>query len=251
MSRPLIGITTYHRETAGRSRFTLPSAYVDALRAANGLAVLVTPGEAEPEELLERLDGLVLSGGGDLDPASYGADAHARVYSVSPERDALEIALLKGALGRGLPTLAICRGMQILNVALGGDLHVHLPDVVGETVNHRSSQTEAASHPVRVESGSWLAERLGAAEIAAVPSWHHQAIDRLGAGLRPVAWAPDDVIEAVELRGEAQLVAVQWHPELAGAAPCGGGLFEALVSRARDYARTRGVGGQGRHSGRR
>jgi putative glutamine amidotransferase len=239
VARPLIGITTYHRETAGRSRFTLPSAYVDALRAANGLAVLVTPGEAEPEALLERLDGLVLSGGGDLDPSSYGAGPHARTYSVSPERDALEIALLRGALERSLPTLAICRGMQILNVALGGDLHVHLPDVVGESIAHRSSQTEAAAHPVRLEAGSRLAQRLGSAELASVPSWHHQALNRLGAGLRPVAWAPDDVIEAVELRGEARLVAVQWHPELAGATPSGGGLFEALVEQALDYARSR------------
>lgn len=239
MSRPLIGITTYHRETAGRSRFTLPSAYVDALRAAQGLAVLVMPGEAEPAELLARLDGLVLSGGGDLDPASYGRDGHARTYGVSPERDAFELALLRGALERGLPTLAICRGMQILNVALGGDLHGHLPDVVGEAVSHRSSQTEATLHAVRVAAGSRLAERLGAGELGAVPSWHHQAIDRLGAGLRPVAWAPDDVVEAVELPGEAQILAVQWHPELAGPTPAGAGLFEALVSRARDHARSR------------
>jgi putative glutamine amidotransferase len=236
--RPLIGITTYHRETAGRSRFTLPSAYVDALRAANGLGVLLTPGEAEPEELLERLDGLVLSGGGDLDPASYGADCHARVYSVSPERDSFEVALLRGALERGLPTLAICRGLQILNVALGGELHGHLPDVVGDAIAHRASQTEAALHAVRLEAGSRLAARLGGS-LASVPSWHHQAVSRLGAGLRPVAWAPDDVIEAVELPGEAQVVAVQWHPELAGAAAHGRGLFEELVSRAQGYARSR------------
>jgi len=253
VSRPLIGITTYHRETVGRSRFTLPSAYVDALRAAHGLAVLVTPGEAAPEELLSRLDGLVLSGGGDLDPASYGADAHTRTYSVSPERDAFEIALLRGALERGMPTLAICRGMQILNVALGGDLHIHLPDAVGEAIAHRSSQIEAASHPVRVSGGSSLRDRLGAEEISSVPSWHHQAIDRLGAGLLPVAWAPDDVIEAVELRGERQLIAVQWHPELAGPTPSGAGLFEDLVARARSYARSRRGrrGGQGARSARR
>jgi putative glutamine amidotransferase len=115
VARPLIGITTDHRETSGRSRFTVPSAYVDALRASRGLAVLATPGEEEPEELLERLDGLVLSGGGDLDPASHGAEPRADTYSVSPERDAFEIALIRGALARGLPTLAICRGMQILN----------------------------------------------------------------------------------------------------------------------------------------
>ena len=237
MRRPLIGISTYHRETAGRSRFSLPSAYVDALRAADGLGVLLTPGETEPEALLDRLDGLVLSGGGDLDPARYGGDTHARTYSVSPERDEFELALLRGALERGLPVLAICRGMQVLNVALGGSLHAHLPDVVGEAVVHRLSQTEAAAHPVRVERGSQLAERLGAAELAAVPSWHHQALDRLGTGLRPVAWAPDEVIEAVELAGAPQLVAVQWHPELAGAAAEGRGLFAALVARAREHAR--------------
>jgi len=231
-ARPLIGITTYHRETSGRSRFTLPSAYVDALRAAGGLGVLLAPGDDDPEALLERLDGLVLSGGGDLDPASYGGDGHARTYSVSSERDAFELALLRGALARGTPVLAICRGMQILNVALGGDLHPHLPDVVGDAVMHRASQTEVASHPVRLETGSALAERIGADALAKVPSWHHQGLRRLGTGLRPIAWAPDDVIEAVELRGEPQLIAVQWHPELAGASRQGRGLFAALVTGA-------------------
>ena len=232
MRRPLIGITTYHRETSGRDRFTVPSAYVDALRAGGGLAVLIAPGDEAPGELLARLDGLVLSGGGDLDPASYGGDPHARTYSVSPERDQFELALLRGALERGTPTLAICRGMQLLNVVLGGDLHPHLPDVVGDAVTHRVSQTEAASHPVRVESPSALAGQLGADRLEAVPSWHHQALRRLGSGLRPVAWAPDEVIEAVELSGEPQLIAVQWHPELAGAAVHGRGLFERLVSAA-------------------
>ena len=236
MARPLIGITSYHRETSGRSRFTLPSAYVDALRASRGLAVLATPGEQAPEELLERLDGLVLSGGGDLDPGSYGAEARAHTYAVSPERDAFEIALIRGALARGMPTLAICRGMQILNVALGGDLHGHLPDVVGGAVTHRSSQTEAASHPVRVEAGTRLAAQLGARSLPAVPSWHHQALCRLGTGLRAVAWAPDGVIEAVELPGASQLVAVQWHPELAGEAVEGRGLFDWLAASAVDYA---------------
>ena len=236
MRRPLIGITTYHRETSGRDRFTVPSAYVDALRAGGGLAVLIAPGDEAPEELLVRLDGLVLSGGGDLAPASYGGDAHVRTYSVSPERDQFELALLRGALERGTPTLAICRGMQILNVALGGDLHPHLPDVVGGAVTHRVSQTEVAFHPVRLESGSALAGQLGADRLDAVPSWHHQALRRLGSGLRPVAWAPDDVIEAVELRGAKHLIAVQWHPELAGAAAQGRGLFARLVSGALAHA---------------
>jgi putative glutamine amidotransferase len=211
------------------------------LRAGGGLAVLIAPGDDAPEELITRLDGLVLSGGGDLDPAAYGGDSHTRTYSVSPERDRFELALLREALERGTPTLAICRGMQILNIALGGDLHAHLPDVVGEAVVHRVSQTEAASHAVRLETGSALAARLGGRELAAVPSWHHQALRRLGSGLRPVAWAPDDVIEAVELRGEPQLIAVQWHPELAGGAAEGRGLFAALVSGAAEHARVRGA----------
>jgi putative glutamine amidotransferase len=236
LRRPLIGITTYHRETSGRDRFTVPSAYVDALRAGGGLAVLIAPGDEAPEELLVRLDGLVLSGGGDLDPASYGGDAHSRTYSVSPERDRFELALLRGALERGTPTLAICRGMQLLNVVLGGDLHPHLPDVVGDAVTHRASQTQAASHPVRLESGSALAGQLASTQLDSVPSWHHQALRRLGSGLRPVAWAPDDVIEAVELRGEPQLIAVQWHPELAGASVQGRGLFALLVSAATVHA---------------
>jgi len=235
--RPLIGITTYHRETRGRGRFTVPSAYVDALRSGGGLAVLVAPGDEVPEELLVRLDGLVLSGGGDLDPASYGGDTHARSYAVSPERDRFELALLRGALERGTPTLAICRGMQLLNVALGGDLHPHLPDVVGEQVVHRLSQTEAAAHPVRFERGSALAGLLGSDRLEAVPSWHHQALRRLGSGLRPIAWAPDEVIEAVELAGAPHVTAVQWHPELAGAAAAGRGLFAALVAHAAERAR--------------
>jgi putative glutamine amidotransferase len=122
--------------------------------------------------------------------------------------------------------------MQVLNVVLGGDLHVHLPDVVGDRVTHRSSQTEAASHAVRVAAGSHLAGALGVQELPAVPSWHHQGLSRLGSGLRVVAWAPDDVVEAVELGSEAQLVAVQWHPELASAAAPGRPLFEGLVAGA-------------------
>jgi putative glutamine amidotransferase len=236
LRRPLIGITTYHRETSGRSRFTVPSAYVDALRSGGGLAVLIAPGEAAPEELLLRLDGLVLSGGGDVDPTSYGGDAHERSYALSPERDRFELALLRGALERGTPVLAICRGMQLLNVALGGDLHPHLPDVVGERVTHRRSQTEAAAHPVRLERGSALAGLLRSDRLEAVPSWHHQALRRLGSGLRPIAWAPDEVVEAVELARAPHVTAVQWHPELAGAAAAGRGLFAALVASAALHA---------------
>jgi putative glutamine amidotransferase len=230
MSRRWIGVTTYRRERDGRARFTLPAAYVDAVRAVGGVAVLLSPGDDAPDQLLARLDGLVLSGGGDLDPSFSGAAVHGAVYGTCAERDAFEIALARAAIALGTPTLAICRGLQIVNVARGGTLHGHLPDVVGDRVPHRASQQEATAHPVRIDPGSALAGALGAERLASVPSWHHQAIDRLGEGLAPVGWAEDRVIEAVELAGAPALTAVQWHPELdmAPEAP-GRRLFERLA----------------------
>jgi putative glutamine amidotransferase len=225
-------VTTYRREAEGRERFTLPAAYVNAVREVGGVAVLLAPGEATPEELLARLDGLVLSGGGDLDPQFSGAAAHVTVYGTCPERDAFEIALARAAVASDLPTLAICRGLQVLNVARGGTLHAHLPDVVGDAVAHRSSQVLSTSHPVRLAADSALASALGGESLASVPSWHHQAIARLGDGLTPVAWAADGVIEAAELAGAQRLTAVQWHPELDMAhGAAGRQLFEQLVLR--------------------
>jgi putative glutamine amidotransferase len=212
--RPLIGVTTYHREIEERPRFCLPSAYVDAVRAAGGMPVLLTPGEERPAELLESLEALVFSGGGDLDPAHFGGSDHPSCYFICEERDAFELELIRAALERETPVLAICRGSQVLNVALGGSLHSHLEEVVGDAILHRESQTLHTYHPVKLDPGSRLAELLGATELAEVASWHHQAVDRLGAGLRPVAWAPDGTVEALELIDAPQLLAVQWHPEL-------------------------------------
>ena len=231
MTAPLIGITTYHREAEGRPRFTIPSSYVDAVRDAGGTAVLLAPGESSPGDLLDRLDGLVLTGGGDLDPA-FGAPPHPATYFTCPERDAFEIALVDAALARETPTLAICRGMQILNAARGGSLHPHLVERVGETVIHRLSQDEAAAHAVEIAAGSLLAEAQGATHVETVPSWHHQCVQALGEGLRAVAWAPDGVVEAVE-SASARLLAVQWHPELAPVGSAGRRLFDRLVGWAR------------------
>ncbi len=213
-ARPLVGVTTYHREIDERARFHLPSAYVDAVRAGGGLPVLLTPGEERPAELLESLDALVFSGGGDLDPAHFGGDDHPDSYFICEERDAFELQLMRAALERETPILAICRGSQVLNVALGGSLHSHLEDVVGDAILHRESQTCHSYHPVKLDPESRLAALLGAAELAEVASWHHQAVDRLGAGLRAVAWAPDGTVEALELSEAPRLLAVQWHPEL-------------------------------------
>jgi putative glutamine amidotransferase len=192
--------------------------------------VLLAPGEESPADLLEKLDGLVLSGGGDVDPQFSGSPAHDSVYGTSPERDAFEIALARRAIQLGTPTLAICRGLQVLNVARGGTLHGHLPDIVGDKVSHRTSQVEATTHAVRIARSCLLAAVLGTSSLASVPSWHHQAIDRLGDGLVSVAWAEDGVIEAVELIGAPAMTAVQWHPELdlQPGAP-GRRLFEQLT----------------------
>jgi putative glutamine amidotransferase len=213
LTAPLVGITTYHREREGRPRFTLPDAYVEAVRGAGGVPVLLPPGERRPERMLASLDALVLSGGGDLDPACHGGGEHESVYFVCPERDEFEVELVRAALGAGLPLLAICRGMQVLNVALGGDVHLHAPDVFGAEVAHRESQDAHTHHGVELAPDSVLGALLGA-RIERVASWHHQAVNRLGEGLRATGWAADGLVEAVELDGAPQVLAVQWHPEL-------------------------------------
>ncbi|HSJ98611.1 MAG TPA: gamma-glutamyl-gamma-aminobutyrate hydrolase family protein [Myxococcota bacterium] len=242
MRRPLIGITTYHRERSGRERYHVPAAYVDAVRLGGGLPVLLPPGDSRPDEILASLDGLVLCGGGDIDPGLFGgASGHEALYSTCAERDGFELALVRDALARRTPLLAICRGLQVLNVALGGDLHVHLPDVVGDRVAHRLSREQHNLHPVRIEPGCGLAGVLGAAELE-VASWHHQAIDRLGEGLQAVAWAADGTVEAVELPGRPEVLAVQWHPELQATEPGSPQrrLFEALAERAARAVRAAG-----------
>lgn len=234
--RPLIGLTTYP-PNAG-DRYELPRPYVDAVRRAGGEPLLVPPGLDDPAGLLERLDGLVLAGGGDIDPARYGAPPHETVYAVHPDRDASELALAALVVEQGTPTLAVCRGAQVLNVALGGTLHVHLPDVVDGTVVHRKAlelqgMPGPTPHEVDVVAGSLLADVMQATRVTPM-SWHHQAVDRLGEGLRVVARAADGTVEALEHDSHPWLGVVQWHPELTAAGdPTQQRLFDALVDRAR------------------
>ena len=211
--KPLIGITTYHREGVERPRFFLPTAYVDAIRVSGGVPALLPPGEAEIDELLERVDGLVFGGGGDIHPERHGGTHHAASYFIDHERDEFELKLVARALERGTPTLAICRGLQVVNVALGGTLHVHLPDLgVAETF-HRTTQELHAFHDVRLEPGSRLAQVFSEVEFS-VASWHHQGVARLGDGVKATGWASDGTVEALEVAGAPHLMAVQWHPEL-------------------------------------
>ncbi len=211
-ARPLIGITTYATNENGD--VTLPVNYVDSVRRANGIPVLISPGESNTVQLLDRLDGLVLAGGGDIDPQCYGCpDVHESVYMLSADRDQTELNLARYTLERKLPTLAICRGIQIINVVLGGTLHQHLPDHVGEDVLHRAPPREPTPHAVEVSPESQIGAVMQATTVETM-SWHHQAIHEPAEPLRVVATAPDGVIEAVEHPEHPELLAVQWHPEL-------------------------------------
>ena len=231
MRRPVIGITTYGRDED--NRFRLPCAYVDAVRRAGGFAVLIPPGDAAGDELFGLVDGVILAGGGDLDPASYGGRPHEMVYSVDPQRDRTELELARRLADSRVPTLAICRGHQVVNVALGGTLHEHLPDVVGDAVLHRLPPREPTEHRVSIVRESRLASLLGETSFVAA-SWHHQAVDKVAAPLAVVAHAPDGTIEACEMPAHPWLFSVQWHPELsAHTSATQQRLFDALVEACR------------------
>ena len=242
-ARPLIGVSTSEVRTADhvhpapqsepmRRELALGLAYLEAVDRAGGLPVILSPLD-DVDGLLDRLDGLCLSGGPDLHPQAYGAEPHPRLGPTEPRLDLFELTLARHAQMRRMPLLAICRGQQVLNVARGGTLHQHLPDVVGHDVEHRQHEhARHATHPVRVEPNSRLGRLLGGDHVK-VNSFHHQAIDRLGTGLRPVAWSSDGVIEGVEARGSGFTVGVQWHAEcLADHDPLFRGLVRAAGRRA-------------------
>jgi putative glutamine amidotransferase len=204
---------------------------VDAVRRAGGEPVLLLPPMAAPlGDVIARFDGLLLVGGGDVEPGAYGeSNHHPGVYGVDPQRDGAEIGLVRNAAEAELPTLAICRGIQVMNVAFGGTLIQHLPDRP-EMLEHRKLEIERM-HSVRVAEPSRLAAATGRTSLDGA-SRHHQGLDRLGDGLIPVAWADDELVEAVEHR-DGWVVGVQWHPEVTAAAdPAQQALFDALVRQA-------------------
>jgi putative glutamine amidotransferase len=197
---------------------------------AGGLPVVLPPLEGDAvAPLVTQLSGVCLSGGPDLDPASYDADRDPHLGPIEPALDAFELAVAREADRLGIPILGICRGCQTLNVARGGTLHQHLPDVTDGTVDHRQTASgRMPTHAVRIEPGSRLAEIVGT-EGLEVNSFHHQAVDRLGHGLRAVAWSPDGVVEAIEEPGAGLLLGVQWHAETLTDDPGQLALFSALV----------------------
>jgi putative glutamine amidotransferase len=234
--RPLIGITASVEE-ASYGAWTSPSAlvplvYVQAVEKAGGRAFVVPPSEETAEETLDVLDGILFSGGADLDPAKYGSKPHPETYPDRPERDQAELALLTAALERDMPVLAVCRGSQILNVARGGDLVQHLPEVLGHE-RHRHTPGEFADHDVNLAPASRVGALLG--ERAPVKSHHHQGFGRIGEGLSESGWAEDGTVEALEDPSKRFAVGVLWHPEEGEDMA----LFEGLVQEARRYRKER------------
>jgi putative glutamine amidotransferase len=233
--RPLIGISSYARGGT-RLSFSVPCEYVDAIRRAGGVPIVLPPVLGPVPEMLEAISGLILPGGGDIHPEHYGGDDHEATYGVCHERDNFEFTLARAALDRDLPVICVCRGMQVLNVALGGDLIPHIPDLFGTQVVHRTPDVKAIAHPVEIAPESHLARVYGTTSVT-VQSVHHQAVHRLGEGLRPVAWAPDGVVEALESERHGFVVAVQWHPELDEFGDeHRRNLFDELVARGRGQA---------------
>jgi putative glutamine amidotransferase len=236
--RPVIGITSYAQDARWGvwhlPAVLIPLAYVDAVERAGGRPVVIPPSEQGVEETLATLDGVVFSGGADVDPSRYGAERNPETDEPQARRDEGEMLLLQAALERDMPVLAICRGVQLLNVARGGDLVQHLPDAVGNDA-HKQTPGEFVEHPVEIKEGSRLASIVG--ERSDVTSHHHQGLGRVGAGLVETAWADDGTLEAVEDPSLRFAVGVQWHPEENEDAA----LFEALVDEARQYrgARTK------------
>jgi len=237
--KPLIGISaypkTYDAATGPTLLHTASRYYVESVERAGGVPVIlpVTDVDNVPA-MLAGVQGVVMTGGGDVQPSLYGAVPEPETHNVDSRRDEFDMALLHGALQRDIPVLAICRGMQVANVALGGTLVQHVPSVTGQHHDQNKRGHEAV-HKVKIEPDSHLAEALGETELD-VNSIHHQAVLEAAPGSRAVAWADDGTVEAFEIEGNRHLVAVQWHPELLEDWPEQQGLFRQLVKRAAEIA---------------
>lgn len=238
--RPIIGITTYGRgdhavdNALFGDHYVLPAVFADAVRRAGGIPVLLPPGGDDIEDWLSAVDGFILTGGADIDPVHYAGNAdHPALLPFSPERDKTELSLINALVNNGkIPVLFICRGMQLLNVALGGSLHEHIPDVKEEDI-HRSADGGWTVQPVDVNNGSNLFKVMKAAYVETY-SGHHQAVDKIADALTPVAYAPDGIVEALEISAHPYFIAVQWHPEVSAEEDASQqALFAGLVQAAR------------------
>jgi putative glutamine amidotransferase len=247
-TRPLIGVTTSEMRVAKnvqptpqgeppQQEMALGLAYLRAVEAAGGLPLVIPPMPSSAiKPLIDRLHGICLSGGPDLDPSTYGALPHAQLGPTEPDLDRFELELAQEAYGRNLPILAICRGMQLLNVAGGGTLTQHLPDVTDGSLQHRqTAAADTVTHLVELAGASVTASVLGLADLQ-VNSFHHQGVDQLGRGLLAVGWSPDGVVEAIEAPGRDFALGVQWHAECLTERAEQMRLFESLVEASQRYA---------------
>lgn len=242
--KPIIGITTYGRSevavdsTYYDAYFSVPAAYVDAVRRAGGIPVLLPVGEPDWIDALAAVDGLVITGGVDIEPVHYGGNsAHPHVTHLVPERDAFDFALINLLVNRpDVPTLCICRGMQVLNVALGGSMHEHIPDIQPEDI-HRSANGFWTVQPLTAQPGSRVATAMRSTDVCTY-SGHHQAVKAVAPDLQVTASAPDGIIEALEHIEHPWLVGVQWHPECSAEEDVTQQrLFDTLVAKARELRR--------------
>ncbi|MBE9178394.1 gamma-glutamyl-gamma-aminobutyrate hydrolase family protein [Oculatella sp. LEGE 06141] len=228
---PVIGITTYGRNEAGE--FCLWGTYIDAVRSAGGIPLLLPPGEPHLDQVLSRVDGLIFAGGGDIDPTHYGGEVHPTLYKLDAERDRFELALATAALQHDLPLLGICRGAQVLSVASGGRLIPHVVDVFGNDVVHRVAQSQHTHHWVNVLPDSRIARIVGVTTMEIV-SWHHQAVESAPPGWQAAAYAADGLIEALEHIHHPWAIALQWHPEMSASYdPLQQRIFHAFIAAAR------------------
>jgi putative glutamine amidotransferase len=242
--RPLVAVVAYHLADDRVARwpqggYGVPAPYLDRIRAAGARTVILAPGEqGNARELLAPFDGLVLVGGGDIDPARYGQPPEQHLYAVEPDRDGFEIGLVRAADAMRLPTLCICRGMQVMNVAWGGTLHQHLPDLPGLLAHGVPLDGTESRHEVRVAPDSRLLATAGV-ETLSCSSHHHQGVDRVGEGLTATAWSGDGLVEAIERvvqdrDQDVWMLGVQWHPEdTAPDDPAQQALFDGFVNLAR------------------
>jgi putative glutamine amidotransferase len=240
MGIPLIGMTTYrYKNKHGYAQQAASQAYTDAVIEAGGCPVMIPLGLSESalDEALGRLDGLLFTGGGDIRPEIYNSPTHPLVAEADSDRDRIELHLVRGAMERGLPFFGICRGLQLINVALGGSLYEDILEQHPKGMQHQyfpGNPRDYLAHTVRVESGSRLADILGA-DNSEVNSLHHQGIRRLAPGLQPTAYAPDGIIEAIEVKEYPFGLAVQWHPENLQMHPPMRALFETFSAAAKAY----------------
>jgi putative glutamine amidotransferase len=247
MARPVIGICTALERARwsvwDQQALLLPRSYVDAVQSAGALALMIPPDRClidDPGEALDLIDGLLLAGGADIDPATYGCETHPETTGTVPERDAVEVAILRAAIARDMPVLGICRGMQLINVARGGTLLQHLPERFGHHEHLLvKGSFDGADHDVRLSEGS-LAARVAGETLHATKSHHHQGVDRVGEGLQVSGCSTlDELPEAIELPGARFVLGVQWHPEADRSSP----VLHALVAEA--AARRSEAGGRG------